>query len=64
MLMKDIWVQRAKGKCPNHFIWGLNKQRWLKAEGWGTEEEIAEEPGLALQSQGKYIFLPCSTMLP
>lgn len=53
--MSDIWVQRAKGKCPNHFIWGLNKQRWLKAERrlvgeGGTEEEIAEEPGLALQT--------------
>lgn len=58
--MSDIWVQRAEEKCPSHFIWGLNKQRWLKAErrveagGWGgTEEEIAEEPGLALQTQGK-----------
>lgn len=41
---------QSEEKCPNYFIWGWNKQRWLKAERrveeGGTEEEIAEEPGL------------------
>lgn len=30
--MRDIWVHRAEEKCPNYFIWALNKQRWLNAE--------------------------------
>lgn len=55
----------GQGEVPQSFHLGFEQAEMVESGGeGGTEEEIAEEPGLALQSQGKYVFLPCSTMLP